>query len=81
MASSLVKWLIRLAVILAGWLVALRLVRFAPFFGIVLFGLYCIAVVLMRVWTFPTSEGATESLEKDVIEAQEDLRARGFPLD
>ncbi|XP_054289590.1 dolichol-phosphate mannosyltransferase subunit 3-like [Macrosteles quadrilineatus] len=42
------------------------------------FGIYAASVVLWRVYTFNDCDDAAKELQKQIIEAKEDLRRRGF---
>lgn len=43
-----------------------------------LFGIYAVFVVLYRVFTFNNCEEAAEELNKQIEQAREDLKSKGF---
>ena len=56
------------------------LVLALPIILIGLFGIYAVFVVLYRVFTFNNCEEAAEELTKQIKEAKEDLKRKGFVL-
>jgi len=53
----------------------------APFAAVFLFGLYSLVVVLYRVAIFPTCPDAAVELRKQMVEAEADLKSKGFKFD
>lgn len=55
-----------------------NLLLFSPVVFLALFGLYAFILVLYRVYTFNNCEDAAEELQKEIVEAKEDLKRLGF---
>ncbi|KAI4455025.1 dolichol-phosphate mannosyltransferase subunit 3 [Holotrichia oblita] len=54
------------------------LIFYSPIIAILLFGMYAASVVFYRVFTFNDCEEAAKELHKEIREAREDLRIKGF---
>ncbi|KAK9746318.1 Dolichol-phosphate mannosyltransferase subunit 3 (DPM3) [Popillia japonica] len=54
------------------------LIFYSPIIAVLLFGIYAATVVLYRVFTFNDCEEAAKELRKEIEEAREDLRTKGF---
>ncbi|XP_075228775.1 dolichyl-phosphate mannosyltransferase subunit 3 [Lycorma delicatula] len=52
-----------------------------PVIVVGLFGIYAASVVLWRVFTFNNCEEAAKELQKEIQEAREDLKRKGFIFD
>ncbi|TRY63381.1 hypothetical protein TCAL_11718 [Tigriopus californicus] len=49
-----------------------------PVVGVALFGLYSVGVIAYRVATFNDCEEAAQELQSQIVEAQADLKKKGF---
>ncbi|CAK1581332.1 unnamed protein product [Parnassius mnemosyne] len=56
----------------------MNLIIVSPIIFIILFGLYAVAVVLYRVFTFNNCEDAAKELQAEILEAKKDLHDRGL---
>lgn len=85
------EWLFAATIILALWasIVAhkidndftkqyMHLIVPAPIIFVLTFGLYAATVVLYRVFTFNNCEEAATELKKEIQEAKEDLKKKGY---
>ncbi|XP_032233204.1 dolichol-phosphate mannosyltransferase subunit 3 [Nematostella vectensis] len=52
-----------------------------PVYAVIVFGCYSLAVVGYRVATFNDCVEASDSLQKEILEAREDLESKGFKFD
>ncbi|CAG9815195.1 unnamed protein product [Phaedon cochleariae] len=57
-----------------------ELILYSPIIFIILFGLYAATIVLYRVYTFNDCEEAAVELQKEIVEAKEQLVKLGFKL-
>lgn len=83
------KWLTALIVLFALWrvlcnyLVDQRLLQIAhvlPMYLLVVFGAYSLAVIAFSVMNVTDCPEASKELERQVLEAKEDLRKKGMKL-
>jgi len=92
--TKLLEWLSGVSLTLAVWyhLVTSKkqydmvdnhplLVLWSPLLAIIAFGLYSVAVIAYRVWSFNDCEEASAQLQKQITEAREDLRHMGFKFE
>ncbi|KAH7976242.1 hypothetical protein HPB52_010318 [Rhipicephalus sanguineus] len=52
-----------------------------PLYACIVFGVYAASVVIYRVLTFNNCEAAAAELKKQIVEAREDLKKRGYKFD
>lgn len=92
--TKLMEWLLFGTVVLGAWLAVVtgnidsslegtgwhQIVFFFPIILLFLFGLYAVAVVLYRVFTFNNCESAAAELQQEIEEAKKDLQSRGIIL-
>jgi len=88
--TKLAEWLTGLAVVLAIWFSVLtqnlwnlsidypNLTFLWPLLLLVLFGIYSVFVICYRVATFNDCPEAADELQKQIIEAKEDLKKKGL---
>ncbi|XP_017781975.1 PREDICTED: dolichol-phosphate mannosyltransferase subunit 3 [Nicrophorus vespilloides] len=89
--TKLMEWLSVLSVLISVWISCFtnrykfeildqykEFILYLPFILIALFGLYAVAVVLYRVFTFNNCVEAAAEVQKQIIEAKEDLAKKGF---
>jgi len=92
MSTKLFEWCTAAAVFVAVWLSLLMgklgnidehrdLVLASPILLVAIFGLYSVAVIAYRVLTFNDCEEAAAELQKQISEAREDLRNKGFKFE
>lgn len=87
--TKLMQWLLGLSIFMAVWgaLLSQRLgaaethVWLLPLYACIAFGLYAASVVIYRVLTFNNCELAAAELKKQIVEAREDLKKRGYKFD
>ncbi|KAF5285767.1 hypothetical protein FQR65_LT13046 [Abscondita terminalis] len=53
-------------------------ILFSPVIAVGLFGVYAITTVLYKTFTFNNCEEAAVQLQKEIVEAKEDLKRLGF---
>ncbi|XP_023327316.1 dolichol-phosphate mannosyltransferase subunit 3 [Eurytemora carolleeae] len=87
--TKLLEWVSGVVVFLSVWVALLtgqfgdiedrkQLVLFSPLIAVAMFGIYSIIVIAYRVATFNDCEEAAAELQKQITEAREDLRDKGF---
>ena len=88
--TKLIEWISGLIIIIAVWAgiwttnignLALsypNTTMFWPVYLVILFGLYSIAVIGYRVYTFNNCPEAAEELQREIEEAKEDLKKKGM---
>merc|ERR1712141_27953 len=88
--TKLLEWISGLIIIIAVWAgiwttnignLALsypNTTMFWPVYLVILFGLYSIAVIGYRVYTFNNCPEAAEELQREIGEAKEDLKTKGM---
>ncbi|KAF7271815.1 dolichyl-phosphate mannosyltransferase subunit 3 [Rhynchophorus ferrugineus] len=89
--TKLMEWLFVVGTLGAIWLALLTntiensfakdhydLLLFSPVIFVALFGLYALTLVLYRVFTFNNCDEAAEELQKEILQAKEDLQKQGF---
>uniref|UniRef100_A0A6B0UD11 Dolichol-phosphate mannosyltransferase subunit 3 n=1 Tax=Ixodes ricinus TaxID=34613 RepID=A0A6B0UD11_IXORI len=91
--TKLMQWLLGLSIFVTIWatLLSERLLQststyrlhiwLLPLYACLTFGVYAASVVLYRVFTFNNCEAAAVELKKQIVEAREDLRKRGYKFD
>ncbi|XP_037529702.1 dolichol-phosphate mannosyltransferase subunit 3 [Rhipicephalus sanguineus] len=87
--TKLMQWLLGLSIFMAVWaaLLSQRLgavethVWLLPLYACIVFGVYAASVVIYRVLTFNNCEAAAAELKKQIVEAREDLKKRGYKFD
>ncbi|XP_037582426.2 dolichol-phosphate mannosyltransferase subunit 3-like isoform X2 [Dermacentor silvarum] len=87
--TKLMQWLLGLSIFMAIWaaLLSQRLgaaethVWLLPVYACIVFGVYAASVVIYRVLTFNNCEAAAAELKKQIVEAREDLKKRGYKFD
>ncbi|KAK3580162.1 hypothetical protein CHS0354_030277 [Potamilus streckersoni] len=94
MIPKLFQWLIVLSVFISVWVAIVfdyvavefsksnkQTIVLFPFYLLVVFACYSLAVIGYRVATFNDCKEASEELKKQILEAKEDLKSRGFKFD
>ncbi|CAG9770239.1 unnamed protein product [Ceutorhynchus assimilis] len=89
--TKLMEWVLAAGALGAIWLALLtntvenslvkdhfKLLLLSPIIFVVLFGLFSLALVLYRVFTFNNCDEAAVELQKEILEAKEDLKRLGF---
>lgn len=84
--TKLMQWLTLLLVIAVIWGAAYTNalqpfrteILWTPVMMVVLFGLYSVVTIAYRVATFNDCEEASKELQRQIGEAREDLRSKGF---
>jgi dolichyl-phosphate mannosyltransferase polypeptide 3 len=56
-------------------------VQFLPIYGVLLFGIYSVVVILYRVATFNDCPEAAEELRRQVVQAKADLSSKGIKFE
>uniref|UniRef100_A0A6M2E2D9 Dolichol-phosphate mannosyltransferase subunit 3 n=1 Tax=Amblyomma tuberculatum TaxID=48802 RepID=A0A6M2E2D9_9ACAR len=87
--TKLMQWLLGLSIFVAVWgaLLSQRMgaadthIWLLPVYTCVVFGVYATSVVIYRVLTFNNCEEAATELKKQIVEAREDLKKRGYKFD
>eukprot|EP00093_Oithona_nana_P003519 03519.XXX_100100_100375_1 [CDS] Oithona nana genome sequencing. len=90
--TKLAEWLTALAVVLAIWFSILtqnlwnfsidypNLTFLWPLLLLILFGIYSVLVICYRVATFNDCPEAADELQKQIVEAKEDLKRKGLKV-
>ncbi|XP_018565987.1 dolichol-phosphate mannosyltransferase subunit 3 [Anoplophora glabripennis] len=89
--TKLQEWLSALGIFFAIWFYLITsktqssfitenysLILYSPLICLVLFGLYAATVVIYRTLTFNDCPEAAEELQREIIEAREELTRLGF---
>ena len=88
--TKLMEWLTAIVLILAVWFSVItqnignlaidypNLTFLWPLVLLVFFGIYSVLVICYRVVTFNDCPEAAEELQKQIVEAKEDLKKRGL---
>jgi len=85
--TKLMQWLTLLLAIAVMWMAAYTNtlipqfrteILWTPVMMVVLFGLYSVFTIAYRVATFNDCEDASKELQRQIGEAREDLRSKGF---
>jgi len=58
-----------------------QLVMLSPILAVIMFGVYSVAIIAYRVATFNDCEDAANEIQKQILEAREDLRSKGFQFE
>ncbi|KAL3272234.1 hypothetical protein HHI36_022717 [Cryptolaemus montrouzieri] len=89
--TKLLEWLTAFSILVTIWIALLtkkvdnsfveqhpQLLLYSPFIAIILFGLFALAVVLYRTFTFNNAELAAAELQKEIQEARTSLTKLGY---
>lgn len=90
--TKLLQWLIGLSLFLGIWLTLINKtdgifqsnqlhIWLLPIYCIIIFGFVSLAIIIHRVYTFNDCQYAAMELKKEISEAREDLKKRGFMFD
>jgi len=60
---------------------ALHVFRFLPIYTLILFGVYSVVSVMIKVSNFKDCPEAAKELDADIAEARTELKSKGFKFD